>query len=284
MAASGLLRHIHNLNHWNPDHFLRLNLAGQQIGYLKRPISEALQQWPRYFKVSDSEVVFKAEQADFRERSNILEEVVRALVEQGLIQHYLDEPYPITGQSRHQQFAILDRGAAAYFGIRTYGQHLNGFVRNDHGLYIWIARRAPDRLHFPDKLDNLVAGGLPQHLSLQQNLIKECEEEAGMDDSLAGSARPVGVVSYCRETGVGLKPDTLYCYDLELPESFEPLNTDGEVAEFMLVDAVEGLSLVSETDEFKLNCNLVFIDFFIRHGIVDPEHREYLEIICGLHG
>jgi 8-oxo-dGTP pyrophosphatase MutT (NUDIX family) len=284
MQSTGLLRHIHNLNLWQPEHFRPLTISGHQVGHVKLEICQVLQQWPQYFDVSGTEVVFKAEQEGFEQRSQILNEVVRKLVAQGLIAHYLDEPYPITGQSRQQQFAILDRGAAAYFGIRTYGQHLNGYVRTPPGMKIWLARRAPDRLHFPDKLDNLVAGGLPQNLSLQQNLIKECEEEAGMPAALSSRAIPVGVVSYCRETVAGLKPDTLYCYDLELPESFVPQNTDGEVAEFKLVDADEALQLVSETDELKLNCNLVFIDFFIRHGIIKPEHEHYLEIIGGLHG
>ena len=89
-------------------------------------------------------------------------------------------------------------------------------------------------------------------------------------------ARAVGAVSYCRETEIGLKPDTLYCYDLQLPESFQPENTDGEVSEFQLLPIRQVIELVRESDEFKPNCNLVNIDFFIRHGLLAADEPDYL--------
>ena len=41
--------------------------------------------------------------------------------------------------------------------------------------------------------------------------------------------------------------------------------------------------IVRETDDFKLNCNLVIIDFLVRHGYIGPENPKYLEIVQGLH-
>ncbi len=40
--------------------------------------------------------------------------------------------------------------------------------------------------------------------------------------------------------------------------------------------------LVRETSEFKLNCNLVVIDFLLRHGFIGPEEEDYLELVSGL--
>ena len=42
-----------------------------------------------------------------------------------------------------------------------------------------------------------------------------------------------------------------------------------------------------EIDEFlkiKLNCNLVMIDFLVRHGKIRPEDPFYTRIISGLRG
>jgi 8-oxo-dGTP pyrophosphatase MutT (NUDIX family) len=147
---------------------------------------------------------------------------------------------------------------------------------------MWIGRRARDRKIFPGALDQLVAGGLPYGIGLRENLIKECQEEAGMPESLSGSATPVGVLTYNRITERGFRPDVLYCYDLELPEDFRPVNNDGEVEEFKLLPIEEVARLVRETDEFKLNCNLVVIDFLVRHGLITPDHPEYLGIATGL--
>jgi hypothetical protein len=278
-----LLRHLQALNTWNPQHFLPLYIADQRVGYCKPYMCEALRQWPEYFVFKADGIGLTEKAHSFHERSRMLDEVVHKLVEQGVIDKYLGESYPVTGRNRSEVFAIMDRGAAGYFGIRTYGQHLNGYVRSESAIKLWIARRSADRIQFPNRLDNIVAGGLPYNLSLQQNLIKECGEEADIPRDLVNSAIATGAVSYCCETEIGLKPDTLYCYDVELPASFIPQNTDGEVAEFQLMDLPEVIDLVLHSDEFKTNCNLVLLDFFVRHGAIDPEHPQYLDLLAGLH-
>ena len=147
---------------------------------------------------------------------------------------------------------------------------------------MWLGRRARDRLIYPGCLDNMVAGGLPWQISLEENLLKECQEEAGLPVELVRQAVPTGMVSYNRVAERGYRPDVLYCYDLELSPGFVPQNTDGEVESFILLPVQEVARLVRETDEFKLNCNLVVIDFLLRHGYVDPEDDEYLELAIGL--
>jgi hypothetical protein len=69
---------------------------------------------------------------------------------------------------------------------------------------------------------------------------------------------------------------------VELSPDFEPQNTDGEVESFTLLPLEEVARLVRDTDEFKLNCNLVIIDFLLRHGYLAPEHEEYLDLATGL--
>ena len=100
-------------------------------------------------------------------------------------------------------------------------------VGPDGALAMWIGRRARDKATFPGMLDNLVAGGQPIGMSLMDNLVKECGEEAGIPPALAGQAVAAGEVGYCAEIDGALKPDTMFCYDLELPADFIPVNTDG---------------------------------------------------------
>ncbi|XWS26895.1 hypothetical protein CRYUN_Cryun26dG0069500 [Craigia yunnanensis] len=73
-------------------------------------------------------------------------------------------------------------------------------------------------------LDHLVAGGLPHGIACGENLMKECEEEAGIPRSLSSRAIPVGAVSYSDIDGQRFKRDVLFCYDLKLPEGFIPNN------------------------------------------------------------
>ena len=41
------------------------------------------------------------------------------------------------------------------------------------------------------------------------------------------------------------------------------------------------MATVDASDDFKFNCNLVIIDFCIRHGILPPEHPDYENILRG---
>jgi hypothetical protein len=74
----------------------------------------------------------------------------------------------------------------------------------------------------------------------------------------------------------------MFCYDLELPEDFEPRCTDGEVETFYRLPVAEVIEIVQETEEFKLNCNLVIIDFLVRHGLISQEDMHYVAIVQGL--
>jgi hypothetical protein len=68
-----------------------------------------------------------------------------------------------------------------------------------------------------------------------------------------------------------------------LPADFQPECTDGEVEEFMLLPVEEVAEITRDTDDFKLNCNLVVIDFLIRHGYLTAEDMDYDLLVSGLH-
>ncbi len=91
-----------------------------------------------------------------------------------------------------------------------------------------------------------------------------------------------GFVQYKFEHNNGAQKDTIFCYDLELPKDFVPKVNDGEVEKFELMDIDEVANIVANSDRFKLNCNLVIIDFLVRHGIITEQNRDYFKIIKGL--
>src|SRR3546814_9408795 len=136
---------------------------------------------------------------------------------------------------------------------------------------MWTGRRARDKHTYPGMLDNTVAGGQPLGLSLRENLVKECAEEAAIPRALAERAIAVSAISYRHMTEVGFKPDVQFCFDLELPPDIVPRNTDGEIESYHLRPVEEVAAIVSETRDFKFNCNLVVIVFLARHGLPAPE-------------
>ena len=277
------LDRISACNNADLNGFIPLRVTGKGVGWIRKGFAGHLTAWPGVFQVSEQAVDLNPDLDNFAGRTEAVAEVTNALVEQGVIDRRHRELYPVTPGTRDEAVFLLDRASAAYFGIRAFGQHLNGFVRDGGDLKMWVGRRARNKSNFPYKLDNMVAGGLPHGVGFQENLIKECWEEATIPADLARQARPVGVVSYCAETRRGLKPDIQYCYDLELPEDFVPRCNDDEVEEYYLWPLDKVADLVRESTEFKMNCDLVIIHFLIRHGYITPEHPEYLALGAGLY-
>ncbi|KAI9088087.1 hypothetical protein K1719_030064 [Acacia pycnantha] len=192
-----------------------------------------------------------------------------------------NELYPVTSSFGAPTFFSLERAAAPYFGITAYGVHMNGYVEKNGQKHLWIGKRSQVKPTYPGMLDHLVAGGLPHGIDCQKNLAKECEEEAGIPRSISNGAIPVGAVSYMDIDGYRYKRDVLFCYDLKLPESFEPKNEDGEVESFKLIPITQVAEVIRETQFFKPNCSLVIIDFLFRHGYIHPEHG-YLDLLRSL--
>ena len=77
----------------------------------------------------------------------------------------------------------------------------------------------------------------------------------------------------------GLRDDLIFSYDLELPLDFQPSNKDGEVEDFQLWPVERVMEVVAGGDEFKFNCNLVLIDFFIRHALLTAKDHNF-DMIC----
>jgi 8-oxo-dGTP pyrophosphatase MutT (NUDIX family) len=261
---------------------MAFHVAGHAVGVVADDLAGALAELPGLHR--DAAGVHLAPPAeDFAGRSAALAGAHEALAAAGLAPPPRGELFPVTLDLPWRALCAVDRGFVPSLGLRAFGQHVNGWVRRpDGGLQLWLGRRARDRENAPGRLDNLAAGGLPHGIGLAENLVKECWEEAAIPAQLARRAMPVGYVAYRGTVRHGLRHDILYCYDLELPTDFTPRCNDGEVERFERVDVEEVARLVAETEAFKPNCNLVVIDFLVRHGLYRPEDPGYREVVAAL--
>ncbi|MXV44622.1 NUDIX domain-containing protein [Saccharibacter sp. 17.LH.SD] len=165
----------------------------------------------------------------------------------------------------------IDRGLIPLLGVEAAGVHLNGLVKKDDTLFLWVAQRSQTKRLDPGKLDHLVAGGMSSGLSPKETIIKEAQEEASIPETLVQKATHVSTLCYAMLRPEGLRRDRLYCYDLFLPEDFIPIPSDGEVEAFHLKPLAEVFRRIQKTDDFKFNVNLVIIDLFLRHGFFPKE-------------
>lgn len=123
-------------------------------------------------------------------------------------------------------------------------------------------------------------------------VIRETDEEADLPASLVRERlKPTGTVTYIYLTderaGGGplgqVYPEMQWTYELELPRDALPQPKDGEVAEFGLL-TVDEVQAELARGNFKPNCALVILAFFIRHGILTRANEpDYDEIVRRMH-
>ncbi|KAM0041159.1 putative thiamine diphosphokinase [Helianthus debilis subsp. tardiflorus] len=270
----------------NRSDFIPFVIEDQIVGYVHNGFVDHLSKFKDVFTImkdytQSGHVTVHSALKTPESRTEALGNVVKCLGED-VFPGIRNELYPVTSSYGGKVYFSLERAAAPYFGIKAYGIHMSGYVEKDEEKYLWIGKRSETKATYPGMLDHLVAGGLPHGMSCAENVVKECEEEAGIPRSISSRAIPVGVVSYMDIDGYRFKRDVLFCYDLKLPESYIPHNQDGEVGSFKLLPVTLVADVIRDTDFFKANCNLVIIDFLFRHGYIKPEDDGYLKLLQSL--
>jgi 8-oxo-dGTP pyrophosphatase MutT (NUDIX family) len=261
--------------------YRRLVVDGQALGWVAGELTARLRDHDEVFVVGDDAVGLSPELRDYAERAAAVDGVLRSLRSDGWFRGWRNEAYPV-GTSFGRRLFEMERAAVPAFGVRAYGIHVNGSVGAGADLRLWVGRRSRRKPTYPGQLDHLVAGGQPAGLSLEENLLKECAEEASLTPDIVRQARPVGIVSYLLENEEGLRNDVLFTYDLELPPDIVPVNADGEIEEFFLWPIERVIRELRETENFKFNVAFVIIDFLIRRGLVGPEEPDYLDLVYRL--
>jgi len=274
--------HIRACNNYDRARVVPFFAGERRIGWLRRDNAAALTRFARVFAV-EPERVYLVASGDVDTVSAAVDEVVEALVVENRVPKWRNETFDVMARWGDAPLFRLDRGAVAFFGVRAYGVDLTGYRRDRGGLHLWIGRRAPNKRLAPDKLDNLVAGGIGNGYGVAATLVKEAEEEAGIPPSLIERAVPVGAITYLMENDIGIRDGVLFVYDLEVPAEFVPQNRDGEVVHFELMPAKSVIERIRATDDFKFDVNLVVLDFALRHGLLPIDDPEYLDVASGLH-
>lgn len=205
-----------------------------------------------------------------------------------VLKGWRNELYPVLGMSGE---VTMERAGSALFGINTYGVHMTAYVRDGDHINIWVPRRASNKSTYGGMLDNTVAGGIGNGEKQFECMVREAEEEASFPEALIRKhAKLCGTVSYffIRDSNAGgetelLQPECQFVYDLELGPDIVPKPNDDEVEDFQLW-GVEKVQMAIAEGQFKPNCALVLLDFFIRHGILTPDNEvNYAEIVSRLH-
>lgn len=225
-----------------PLGWLRFRLGGLDLGWIAPAHAVELQQaWPD-LQATPAALTWPAAGVEVDARSACIQAVAERLADAGLISGWRNEVYAceVPGADplhvRGAELFRLERAAFRYFGLMSRAVHIN--ARWPDGRML-CGRRSLSKATDPGALDNLAAGGLPAGEGLLDCARRELWEEAGVPPELSRDLRPCGALRSRRVEPEGLHDEILHVFELQLPADFSPRNRDGEVSEFLALDAGE---------------------------------------------
>jgi len=247
-------------------------VSGRVLGRVTPKVAERLSSSGPVFELSTGTnkptlTLSNAAGTTVEQRTRSVASVMERFRDEGYITGWRDELYPVAESFDSPPTFLIERAAASLLGVLEYGVHINGLCEvNENETRMWMARRSKTKSKFPGFLDHIVAGGQPAGLSLMDNVVKECAEEAGIPPEITRRGiRPAGAISYetyegaLKNRGEGaMSRVVLFCFDLTLPGDFVPTAVDGEVESFFTWSLEEiGASMDPEyNNPIKPNCYL----------------------------
>ncbi|MFC4277448.1 NUDIX hydrolase [Achromobacter aloeverae] len=201
----------------------------------------------------------------------LLARVAQALREANCLRGWRDELLDVLDQTGRPVGAI-ERAAVRPLGLLTRAVHLNAWTPDGR---LWIARRALSKSTDPGMWDTLVGGLAGSGEDLDLALVRECDEEAGLDAPDIQGREPMRtILRMRRRLPEGYQVEDLLVSRCVLPAHVRPSNRDGEVMQIATVDAARALAMVA-AGEFTLEAALVIADELAGGAPVQPagQHR-----------
>lgn len=241
---------------------LPLYIGGQRCGWLFPAAAQAL--------IGASGVRLTSDQAHFGTRftpandlNTLLAELALTLKAAGCTPGWRNELLDVW--SEHSESAdspcvrvgAIERGAMRPLGLMTRAVHLSGWSEDGQ---LWVARRALTKATDPGMWDTLV-GGLVGYLEDPElAIIRESDEEAGLDAPDLVNRTPLRTIAHMRRRlPEGFQTEAVMTCECVLPGQTRPSNRDGEVMEIQLFDT-ETIYRMLKDDAFTLEASIVITE------------------------
>ena len=190
-----------------------------------------------------------------------LQGIAQALQQAGaarVVQHWRNEQLAVH-DAAGRRIATVERGVVRPLGIATRAVHLVGQAPDGR---LWVQQRALDKAFDPGLWDTLMGGMVSAADSVESALERETWEEAGIEiDQVQGLQRG-GVVTLRKPStdgaDAGYVVEDVDWFHCTVPADMQPLNQDGEVAQFLLLEQADLLERL-ECDEFTTEAALVLL-------------------------
>jgi len=185
--------------------------------------------------------------------------LARALHGAGLAGEWRNEQLAVHDQFDHFK-GTVERAAVRPLGIATAAVHLAG--QTPDGRH-WVQQRSHKKSNDPGLWDTLMGGMVSSLDTLETALERETWEEAGLKMTALQNVAHGGCVLTRRPSlegnGAAYVIEDIDWYRCMVPEGVMPVNQDGEVEQFRLMEAVE-LVAALQRGEFTTEAALILVE------------------------
>lgn len=231
-----------------------LYIAGRCCGWATQAACDALKDMPQVQVQADA-LRIGSTLAVGAELDALLAQIAHTLREADCLRGWRDELMDVTAND--ECVGIIERAAMRPLGLLTRAVHLNAWTPDGR---LWIARRALSKSTDPGMWDTLVGGLASTHEDLEQALLRECAEEAGLSPDMLAVRTPLRtVLRMHRRLPEGYQVEDILTSTCVLAGDAQPTNQDGEVMEITCVPIPEAVRRIVD-GEFTIEAALVILE------------------------
>jgi len=151
---------------------------------------------------------------------------------------------------------VIERAAVRPLAITTHAVHLVGWAEQGG---VWVQQRAFDKATDPGQWDTLMGGLVSADEGIDDTLVRETWEEAGLRVAALRELTPSGSLTVRRPVSNGYMIEHIHVHQAVIPAELVPLNQDGEVAAFERL-SLENLRERLRAGAFTLEAALILAD------------------------
>jgi 8-oxo-dGTP pyrophosphatase MutT (NUDIX family) len=253
---------------------LPLFIAGQRCGWLFAKAAQALKGLKHVEILHDSAHIGHLVSSG-PELNALLATVATTLRQAGcapgwrneLLDVWPEQPLGSASSLDSQPLGAIERGVVRPLGLLTRAVHLSGWSTNGH---LWVARRSLTKATDPGMWDTLVGGLISSQEDIQVGLVRESDEEAGLEAQDIAARTPLRTIArMLRQVPEGYQVEDVLTCECVLPAHAIPKNRDGEVMEIQLMAPVTIFNMLIQ-GAFTVEASIVLAEDLLRRASPTP--------------
>lgn len=166
-----------------------------------------------------------------------------------------------------EPLGAIERGVVRPLGLLTKAVHLSGWSQDGR---LWVARRSLTKATDPGMWDTLVGGLISSQEDVQVGLVRESDEEAGLEAQDIAERTPLRTIArMLRQVPEGYQAEDVLTCECVLPADVTPKNRDGEVMDIQLLAPATIFNMLTQ-GAFTLEASIVVAEDLLRRATPAP--------------